>query len=110
MKTNKKESGAKLCHALPMSCFLPSEEGKMFLVKSIMLPELKKMMTDEDIIAAHNEKQPYLDRMKKITCKGCSQKKCPHNPRFHPLNDSILQTLMHGNYADRINKGERLLK
>jgi len=100
---------AKLSHALPGSCFLPSERGMMLMVQSVALPELRKIMTDKNIIAAHNGEQPYLDQMKRITCRGCSEEKCLHNPRFHPLRGSEPFALMSGRSEERMNRGEKLL-
>ena len=47
-------------NALPCSCWLPSEYGTIFLVATAVLPKLRKIMTDEQIIAAHEGTDPEL--------------------------------------------------
>ena len=73
---------ATFMHALPVHCFLSSEA--MLLTRIAIFPKLQEIMTDEEIVSAHNEEQPALDKMREITCRPCNEFHCPlnKNPRW----------------------------
>lgn len=99
---------AKLQHALPKFCHLSSEDGLLFLMRQRMLPELKKTMSGDEIIAASEGQQPELDRMRQITCRGCAMERCPLN--FHYRPSGGLTDLMNGRTEERVAKGNELLE
>jgi len=72
-----------------------------------MLPKLKVIMSDRDIITASEGQQPELNRMREITCRGCAEARCPLNFRYRPSGG--LGDLMDGLYEERKEKGEELL-
>jgi len=96
---------ATIVHALPQSCFLPG--GVIMLIRMEMLPKLKAVMSDEEIVAASKGQQPRLDQMRAITCRGCAEVRCPLNFQYRPSGG--LGDLMNGQYAERIEKGNELL-
>ena len=103
---------ATVANVLPKSCFhlwKMHDEGQLLLFawKVELLPQLRAVMTDEEIVAASNEEQPALNKMRAITCRRCNDVECPLNPRFRPSD--ALSDLMDGQYADRIKKGDDLL-
>ncbi len=96
---------ATIVHALPQSCFLPG--GVITLIRMEMLPKLRALMSDEEIVAASEGQQPELGRMRAITCRGCAEVRCSLNLRYRPSGG--LGDLMDGQYADRFKKGDELL-
>lgn len=66
--------------ALPKSCFQSSMV--MIMLRGEFFPKLKATMSGDDILAAHDEQQPALNKMREITCRGCSIKSCAHNFKF----------------------------
>lgn len=94
---------ATIAHAFPQSCYLSGMT--LLLLRETMLLNLKgKEMSDDDIVAASREQQPQLDRMRAITCRGCTMFQCPLNFRFR-----VLGGLMNGQYGERIRKGGSVL-
>ena len=64
-------------HALPTSCLLP-QLNRDWVVLNIWL-QLKKHMPGDEVLKAHMEEQPFLDKMRDITCLGCVYKECHLN-------------------------------
>jgi|GEM_PF-2133033 len=91
-------------HALPYLCVLPQMQA--FVVSSAVLPKLKEVMTDEEIVAASESHQPELDKMRAVACRGCSMLHCEMNFRFRPPG---FEGLMDQPYKERCERGEALL-
>lgn len=107
-----KEVEATVSDTLPKSCYhllKISGDGLLLLFawKVELLEQLRGVMTDAEIIAASNEEQPALDKMRAITCRRCNDFECPLNPRFRP-SDSF-SDLMDGQWWDRCQKGDQLV-
>ncbi len=102
------ETKASFLKALPVNCFL-SDEPRI-LCQVFMFELLKEKMSDEEIIAGHEERQPFLDKMRAITCRGCNIVRCQHNFKFAPAGFDVLQNLMNGQWIERINKADKLFE
>ena len=100
-------------NALPCSCWLPSEYGTIFLVATAVLPKLRKIMTDEQIIAAHEGTDPeLLEKMRAISCRGCSVHRCPLNFKYNTLmaygSRDPLPGLSQGQFEERIKNAKAI--
>jgi len=75
---------------------------------TLFVPRLEAtgMTTAEWTRGALMLEEPHFSKVKGIVCTGCALRRCPFNPR--PNFDGLFD-LMYGQYADRIEKGDRLL-
>jgi len=63
----------------PRACMLP-DDLKLYLGSIAMkkIADAGQPMTNTELLAAHREEQPALDKMLGALCRGCNMSKCKH--------------------------------
>lgn len=106
MQAERTFNTLELC-CFPKGCLIPEETQPMLATDLVPQLEAAGMETVEWTRGALMLEEPYLSEVKGIVCRQCNICECPFNPRFK-LSDG-LSDLMDGQYADRIERGNRLL-
>ena len=79
------------------------------LVQISMLKVLKSEMHPHEIIAAHDGKQPFLDKMREVTCRHCAVAHCSHHSDFMPAGADVFSVLMAGTKSQMVTRAEALI-
>ena len=100
-------SNLELC-CFSKGCLIPPDLQPPLATTFIPQLEAAGMTAANWIRGSQLFEEPHFSKVKDIVCSRCNIRKCSINPRFMGFDD--LRDLMDGRYADRIDKGDKLLE
>lgn len=97
-----------IVHAFPVTCHYDS--GSMCHAYKFIIKDLKKVMTNEEIMFAHEEKQPYINIMRCVTCRQCDVFECKYFFKNLQGCNSDFVRLLRSEGMERVEKGKQFLE
>lgn len=95
--------------AMPRTCLIPRRDR--LLLGDQFLSELRQTLSDQEIAAGHEGKEPSFTAMRNITCPGCTILHCQHNPQAkHGVADPHFSNLLNQRWQHRVEFGALLLQ